>query len=167
MPAPRCIFLTVPHPDPPVCEVDPPKPSAVAAVATGHTLRGDLDTIVAKALRKSASERYSTVAEVAGELRAWREGRPIAAAPPEIPHETIVTRTVYSNDTLPPSIYTGSPTCFASETQEAFFIVPHATAPGNPQHVFWASDACTTPFVVIVNCTTDQDDVFAAAFETP
>lgn len=63
-----------------VCEVDPPLMSAVADSAERHAMRGDLDIIVAKALRKVPLERYGTVAEFAADLRAWRTGRPVSAA---------------------------------------------------------------------------------------
>ena len=63
-----------------VCEVDPPVMSGVAAAADRHALRGDLDAIVAKALRKLPGERYRTVAEYAADLRAWRSGQPVTAA---------------------------------------------------------------------------------------
>lgn len=63
-----------------VCEVDPPPMSTVAGTAARDALRGDLDAIVAKALRKMPSERYGTVAEFAADLRAWRTGLPVGAA---------------------------------------------------------------------------------------
>ena len=47
-------------------------------------LRGDLDRIVAKALRKAPQERYGTIVELAADLRAWQEGRPVTAAPQSI-----------------------------------------------------------------------------------
>ena len=64
-----------------VCEVDPPRPSSVAVPAHAAALRGDLDTIVAKALRKAPRDRYATVGDLLADLRAWLEHRPIAAAP--------------------------------------------------------------------------------------
>jgi len=64
-----------------VCEVDPPLMSTVADGARRADLRGDLDTVVAVALRKRPQERYGTVAEFAADLRAWREGRAVSAAP--------------------------------------------------------------------------------------
>ncbi len=64
-----------------VCDDDPPKPSTVAATPWRHALGGDLDTIVLKALRKAPGDRYASVADLAADLRASREHRPIAAAP--------------------------------------------------------------------------------------
>jgi non-specific serine/threonine protein kinase/serine/threonine-protein kinase len=64
-----------------VCDVDPPAPSAVAAAADAPRIRGALDAVVGKALRKAPRERYATVAELAADLRAWQAGLPVTAAP--------------------------------------------------------------------------------------
>ena len=54
-----------------------------ARVTTAHNLvralRGDLDNIVAKALKKSVNERYLTVASLADDLRRYLNHEPIAA----------------------------------------------------------------------------------------
>jgi eukaryotic-like serine/threonine-protein kinase len=42
-------------------------------------LRGDLDNIVAKALKKDPTERYGTVAELASDVRCWLDHEPISA----------------------------------------------------------------------------------------
>jgi eukaryotic-like serine/threonine-protein kinase len=44
-----------------------------------RVLRGDLDTILAKALKTDPSERYRSVAEFADDLRRFLEHQPIAA----------------------------------------------------------------------------------------
>ena len=44
-------------------------------------LRGDLDTIVAKALKKDPKERYASVAEFADDLRRYLHHQPITARP--------------------------------------------------------------------------------------
>ena len=62
-----------------VCEVDPPLMSTVADGKSRQALAGDLDAIVAKALRKAPAERYRTVAEFAADLGAWRAGRAVSA----------------------------------------------------------------------------------------
>jgi eukaryotic-like serine/threonine-protein kinase len=46
-----------------------------------HALQGDLETIVAKALKKSPAERYPSVAAFADDLRRVLEQRPISARP--------------------------------------------------------------------------------------
>jgi serine/threonine protein kinase len=46
-----------------------------------RALRGDLETIVGKALKKNAAERYASVAEFADDLRRYVEHQPILARP--------------------------------------------------------------------------------------
>ena len=61
---------------------DPLRPSDAAPDALRRKrLRGDLDTIVLKALRKAPSERYATVRELADDLERWLDGRPVRARP--------------------------------------------------------------------------------------
>jgi tetratricopeptide (TPR) repeat protein len=55
--------------------------SAVAPVAQRKALRGDLDNILAKALRLQPTERYASVAALADDLRAHLAYRPVAARP--------------------------------------------------------------------------------------
>jgi non-specific serine/threonine protein kinase/serine/threonine-protein kinase len=87
-----------------VCEEEPPRPSTVvtrqpAAGAEGpdpvlvaasrrtssdklrRLLRGDLDNIVLKALRKEPSRRYSSVDQLSGDIRRHMEGLPVGARP--------------------------------------------------------------------------------------
>lgn len=83
-----------------VCELEPRRASSVvrrgepggeaAAVAArrgttparlARQLRGDLDTIVAKALRKAPDRRFLSVAELAADLERHLDGRPVAARP--------------------------------------------------------------------------------------
>jgi tRNA A-37 threonylcarbamoyl transferase component Bud32/tetratricopeptide (TPR) repeat protein/TolB-like protein len=59
-----------------VCETDPQKPSTMV---TGPGLRGDLDAIVLKALRKDAAARYGSVGELAADLRRHLGGFPVRA----------------------------------------------------------------------------------------
>jgi hypothetical protein len=47
----------------------------------GRTLRGDLDTLVLKALRKAPARRYASVEALADDLRRYLAGRPLAACP--------------------------------------------------------------------------------------
>ena len=64
-----------------VCEVDPPAPSHVASNVDAPRIRGALDAIVQKALRKAPRDRYTTVAALAADLRAWLAGQPVTAVP--------------------------------------------------------------------------------------
>ena len=52
---------------------------ATVAHKLARTLRGDLDNIVAKALKKQATERYPTVAALADDLRRYLEHEPVSA----------------------------------------------------------------------------------------
>jgi serine/threonine-protein kinase len=53
---------------------DPDRPPCDAAA-----LRGDLDAIVLRALRKEPGERYPTIQALADDLRAWQAGTAVAA----------------------------------------------------------------------------------------
>ncbi|MDC6167822.1 serine/threonine-protein kinase [Paucibacter sp. XJ19-41] len=71
-----------------VVEVEPRRLSdAVRAQADpevkkqARELRGDLDTIVAKALKKAPAERYANAAALADDLKRWLAHEPIAARP--------------------------------------------------------------------------------------
>lgn len=78
-----------------VCEQDPTRPSQrIAASDTElaahrhlqpaqlrRRLRGDLDTVVGKALQKSPERRYGTVDELIDDLIRSRQGRPLHARP--------------------------------------------------------------------------------------
>ena len=46
-----------------------------------RALRGDLDTIVLKALKKRPEERYATVNAFADDIERYLQGRPVAARP--------------------------------------------------------------------------------------
>ena len=71
-----------------ICEVQPSPPSVVARFADGggsaqerlsRRLRGDLDTILLKALRKEPGRRYGSAAELEEDLRRHLEHRPVRA----------------------------------------------------------------------------------------
>jgi serine/threonine-protein kinase len=53
--------------------------AAASPSALARDLRGDLDAIVALALRKPPRERYGSVEQLADDLRRYLEGRPVAA----------------------------------------------------------------------------------------
>lgn len=58
---------------------EPPRPSDRVEGALRRTLRGDLDSIVLKALRSEPGARYASVEALAQDLLAWRELRPVQA----------------------------------------------------------------------------------------
>jgi eukaryotic-like serine/threonine-protein kinase len=58
---------------------DPPRMSEVAPAAVRKALRGDLDAIVSKALRKLPRERYGTAAALADDLKRYLHSEPVAA----------------------------------------------------------------------------------------
>jgi len=66
-----------------VLQAEPPVPSARAAAAGKRTLakslRGDLDTIVAKAVEKDPERRYPSVDLLSEDLARYLDGRPILA----------------------------------------------------------------------------------------
>ena len=65
-----------------IVESDPPHPSGVTASSKlQKALRGDLDTIVAKALKKSPRERYDSVAALAEDVSRYLKKQPILARP--------------------------------------------------------------------------------------
>jgi tetratricopeptide (TPR) repeat protein/predicted Ser/Thr protein kinase len=67
-----------------ICETPPRRPSSTIGWdgRPARHLRGDLDTVVLKALEKDAGRRYRSVADLAGDLRRYRQGEPIRAQPP-------------------------------------------------------------------------------------
>jgi len=66
-----------------IVDTDAPRMSEAAGKTGGprRQLRGDLDTIVAKALKKNPLERYASVAALADDIRRYLRHEPIAARP--------------------------------------------------------------------------------------
>ena len=65
-----------------ICEHEPARPSAVASDGKRRReLAGDLDNIVLKALRKEASERYSSVEQLAADISRYLAEQPVMARP--------------------------------------------------------------------------------------
>jgi serine/threonine-protein kinase len=64
-----------------IVDTDPRRPSEVAPPERRRLLRGDLDTIVAKAFKKNPAERYASVTAFADDLLRYLRHEPIAARP--------------------------------------------------------------------------------------
>jgi serine/threonine-protein kinase len=67
-----------------ITETQPAPPSTAAqgeAGGWGRALRGDLDTIVLKALHKEPARRYASVEQLADDVRRHEERRPVLARP--------------------------------------------------------------------------------------
>ena len=87
-----------------ILEAEAPRPSDAVASAgaeemaekrsttpekLGRLLRGDLDTIVAKALKKNPRERYASATAFAEDLRRYLKHEPIRARPDTIPYRAV------------------------------------------------------------------------------
>ncbi len=66
-----------------VCETEVLRPSDVCPTHA-PVLRGDLDTIILKALHKDSARRYPTVEQLCEDLRRWEAGLPVLARPDTI-----------------------------------------------------------------------------------
>ena len=62
-----------------ICDEEPQRPSAAAA--QGRDLRGDLDLITLKALRKDPARRYASVEQLAQDIQRHLDRLPVIAAP--------------------------------------------------------------------------------------
>jgi tetratricopeptide (TPR) repeat protein len=60
------------------------EPLAPSAASNRKELRGDLDAIVLKAMHKDPEHRYGAAADLAADLRAWLDGRPVSAQEPTL-----------------------------------------------------------------------------------
>lgn len=60
------------------CETEPARPSAAGSEWTSQ-LKGDLDSIVLKAIRKEPEQRYASVEQVSEDLGRYLDGFPVAA----------------------------------------------------------------------------------------
>ncbi len=64
-----------------ILKAEPARPSDAAAPALRGPLRGDLDNIVLKALKKRPSERYASVRAMVDDVTRHLQGRPVLARP--------------------------------------------------------------------------------------
>jgi eukaryotic-like serine/threonine-protein kinase len=59
----------------------------VALSSINRSYRGDIETIVAKALEKEKTRRYASAAELATDMRRYLEDQPISAKPPSVSYQ--------------------------------------------------------------------------------
>ncbi|PAP81675.1 hypothetical protein B1759_10270 [Rubrivirga sp. SAORIC476] len=67
-----------------VRDAQPPLPSTVTREARRRALRGDLDTIVMKALAKDPARRYGAAEDLGADLRRFQRGDPVVARTPTV-----------------------------------------------------------------------------------
>jgi serine/threonine-protein kinase len=64
-----------------IVQADPARPSAVSQQSFRKSLRGDLDNIVLKALKKKPEERYAAVLSFVGDVYRFLDHKPVSARP--------------------------------------------------------------------------------------
>jgi eukaryotic-like serine/threonine-protein kinase len=85
-----------------ILTVEPVRPSdAIVGSATRRKLRGDLDTIVLKTLKKNPLERYTAVVELADDIQRYLRAEPVRARPDSAWYRT---RKFVSRNTLPVAV---------------------------------------------------------------
>ncbi|HEY6514086.1 MAG TPA: protein kinase [Burkholderiaceae bacterium] len=72
-----------------VLHAEPPRLSSAAPPARRRALRGDLDTIVLKALKKDPALRYATVDALAEDLQRHLDHRPVLAQPDSVVYQLL------------------------------------------------------------------------------
>jgi tetratricopeptide (TPR) repeat protein len=70
-----------------ICELEPVRASEAATRWKGQ-IRGDLDAIIAKAMRKEPALRYASVEQFAADLQRYLDGYPVAARQGDVAYRT-------------------------------------------------------------------------------
>jgi serine/threonine protein kinase len=71
-----------------IADIDPPRMSSRVTGRLRQTLRGDLDAVVAMALRKRPEDRYASVDAFASDLRRYLADEPVVARAPSAFYRT-------------------------------------------------------------------------------
>jgi serine/threonine protein kinase len=135
---------------------EPQRPSAVvqsaaAAMARGtsvktlsHLLRGDLDTIVLKALKKSPAERYATADALSRDIEHYLRGEPVTA---RADGSWYRFRKLVGRHKLPVAAVTGALVALVATAALALVEAHIATAERDRALALSASNAAVTEFV--------------------
>jgi serine/threonine protein kinase len=135
---------------------DPQRPSAVvqstaAAMSRGasvktlsHSLRGDLDTIVLKALKKSPAERYATADALLRDIEHFLRGEPVTA---RADGSWYRFRKLVGRHKLPVAAATGAALALIATAAVALFEAGIATAQRDRALALSARNAAVTEFV--------------------
>src|SRR5206468_4175342 len=70
-----------------ICEVDPPRPSE-AADRWSKLIRGDLDAVISKALRKEPATRYASVEQLSTDIERYLSGWSVQARQGSVAYRT-------------------------------------------------------------------------------
>jgi eukaryotic-like serine/threonine-protein kinase len=135
---------------------EPQRPSAAvqsvaAAMARGtsvqtlsHSLRGDLDTIVLKALKKSPAERYATADALSRDIGHYLRGEPVTA---RAGGSWYRFRKLVGRHKLPVAAATGAALAFVGTAAVALFEAHIANTERDRALAFSARNAAVTEFV--------------------
>src|SRR5262249_61872310 len=63
--------------------------NSLSEISNPKVLRGDLDNIILKALRKEPNRRYGSVAQFSDDVRRYLEGRPVTARKDTFNYRTV------------------------------------------------------------------------------
>jgi len=74
-----------------VLTAEPQRASLIPGLAPSHArkLRGDLETVLVKAVAKEPSRRYASVEQFADDLEAYRRGKPVRARPDSVAYRLV------------------------------------------------------------------------------
>ncbi len=80
-----------------ICDTEQPPPSQATSEPAARQLRGDLDTIVMKALDKEPSRRYGSAGDLSADIVRHLDGLPIQARPQTLAYRAGKSRMAFSS----------------------------------------------------------------------